>query len=90
MTEYIQINYAKAAEIAELLSTENTRLLCRGVVSVDGRTNTLLVKDMAGVVDHIKKMLSVLDIPVKQVVIEARMVTIDDGVDEELGVRAGV
>lgn len=91
VTEYIQINYAKAAEIAELLSTENTRLLSsRGAVSVDGRTNTLLVKDTAEVVDHIKKMLSVLDIPVKQVVIEARMVTIDDGVDEELGVRWGV
>ncbi len=92
VTEYIQINYAKAGEIASLLSAdEKTRLLSsRGAVSVDDRTNTLLVKDTADVIDHIKRMLEVLDIPVKQVVIEARMVTIDDGVDEELGVRWGV
>ena len=92
VTEYIQINYAKAGEIAALLSAdEKTRLLSdRGAVSVDDRTNTLLVKDTAEVIDHIKRMLDVLDIPVKQVVIEARMVTIDDGVDEELGVRWGV
>ena len=91
VTEYIQINYAKAGEIAALLSTDKTRLLStRGAVSVDDRTNTLLVKDTAEVIDHIKKMLQVLDIAVKQVVIEARMVTIDDGVDEQLGVRWGV
>ncbi len=92
VTEYIQINYAKAGEIAALLSAdEKTRLLSdRGAVSVDDRTNTLLVKDTAEVIDHIKRMLDVLDIPVKQVIIEARMVTIDDGVDEELGVRWGV
>lgn len=91
VTEYIQINYAKAGEIASLLSTDKTRLLSsRGAVSVDDRTNTLLVKDTPEVIDHIKRMLQVLDIPVKQVVIEARMVTIDDGVDEQLGVRWGV
>ncbi len=91
ITEYIQVNYAKAGEIAGLLSTDKTRLLSsRGAVSVDDRTNTLLVKDTPDVIDHIKRMLQVLDIPVKQVVIEARMVTIDDGVDEQLGVRWGV
>lgn len=91
ITEYIQINYAKAGEIATLLSTDKTRLLSpRGAVSVDDRTNTLLVKDTGDVIDHIKQMLKVLDIPVKQVVIEARMVTIDDGVEDDLGVRWGV
>ncbi len=91
MTEYIQINYAKAGEIADLLSKDKTRLLsARGAVSVDDRTNTLLVKDTSDVIDHVRKMLQVLDVPVKQVAIEARMVTIDDGVDEQLGVRWGV
>lgn len=91
MTEYIQINYAKAGEIAELLSTDKKPGCFRaGAVSVDDRTNMLLVKDTADVIDHIKKMLTVLDIPVKQVVIEARGETIDDGVDEQLGVRWGV
>lgn len=90
VTEYVQVNYAKASEMAALLAGDKTRLLSsRGAVSVDERTNTLLVKDTADVVDHIKRMLKVLDIPVKQVVIEARMVTVDDGVDESLGVRWG-
>ncbi|HGY0992335.1 TPA: type IV pilus secretin PilQ [Aeromonas salmonicida subsp. pectinolytica] len=90
-TEYLQINYAKATEVASLLSSENTKLLsARGAVSVDERTNVLVVKDTADVISNIKRMLDILDIPVKQVVIEARMVTIDDGFDEALGVRWGV
>ncbi|MBV7415567.1 type IV pilus secretin PilQ [Aeromonas sp. sif2433] len=90
-TEYMQINYAKAAEVAALLSSESTKLLSpRGAVSVDERTNVLVVKDTADVIGNVKRMLDILDIPVKQVVIEARMVTIDDGFDEALGVRWGV
>ncbi|MGY3859909.1 type IV pilus secretin PilQ [Aeromonas intestinalis] len=90
-TEYMQINYAKAAEVAALLSSESTKLLSpRGAVSVDERTNVLVVKDTADVISSVKRMLDILDIPVKQVVIEARMVTIDDGFDEALGVRWGV
>ncbi|MGL5452452.1 MAG: type IV pilus secretin PilQ [Aeromonas sp.] len=90
-TEYLQINYAKANEVATLLSSESTKLLSpRGAVSVDERTNVLVVKDTAEVISSIRRMLDILDIPVKQVVIEARMVTIDDGFDEALGVRWGV
>ncbi|HEH9440528.1 TPA: type IV pilus secretin PilQ family protein [Aeromonas sobria] len=90
-TEYLQINYAKATEVAALLSSQSTKLLSpRGAVSVDERTNVLVVKDTADVISSIKRMLDILDIPVKQVVIEARMVTIDDGFDEALGVRWGV
>lgn len=90
-TEYLQINYAKASEVAALLSSDSTKLLSpRGAVSVDERTNVLVVKDTADVIGNVKRMLDILDIPVKQVVIEARMVTIDDGFDEALGVRWGV
>lgn len=90
-TEYLQINYAKASEVANLLSSKSTKLLSsKGAVSVDERTNVLVVKDTAEVISNIKRMLDILDIPVKQVVIEARMVTIDDGFDEALGVRWGV
>lgn len=90
-TEYLQINYAKASEVAALLSSESTKLLsAKGAVSVDERTNVMVVKDTADVISNIKRMLDILDIPVKQVVIEARMVTIDDGFDEALGVRWGV
>ena len=91
VTEYVQINYAKAPDMAKLLADDKTRLLSpRGAVSVDERTNTLLVKDTADVIDHIKDMIKVLDVAVKQVVIEARMVTVTDGVDDALGIRWGV
>jgi len=90
-SEFIQINYAKATEIASMLSGANASLLSeRGNVSVDTRTNTVLVKDTAAVIDAIKEMVEVLDIPVRQVVIEARMVTVSDSVGEDLGITWGV
>ncbi|HEY7864717.1 MAG TPA: type IV pilus secretin PilQ, partial [Psychromonas sp.] len=89
-SEFIQINYAKAADVSAMLSSGNTSLLsARGAVSVDSRTNTLLIKDTTAVIDTVKNMVEILDIPVRQVVIEARMVTVDDSVGEELGIRWG-
>ena len=94
VTEYVQVNYAKASEIAALLSASgdskegNGRILTnRGSVSVDQRTNTLIVKDTAETIDKIQDLVQKLDVPVKQVTIEARIVTIDDSVSEELGVN---
>lgn len=94
VTEYVQVNYAKASEIATLLAAGgdskegNGRILTnRGSVSVDQRTNTLIVKDTAETIDKIQDLVQKLDVPVKQVTIEARIVTIDDSVSEELGVN---
>lgn len=90
-SEFIQINYAKVADIAAMLSNGNASLLSsRGAVSTDMRTNTLLLKDTASVIDAVKEMITVLDIPVRQVVIEARMVTVSDSVGEELGIKWGI
>jgi len=90
-SEFIQINYAKAAEIAAILSSGNVSLLsARGAVSIDQRTNTLLLKDTALVIEAVKEMVEVLDVPVRQVIIEARMVTVSDSVGEEIGVRWGL
>ncbi|GAA5193383.1 type IV pilus secretin PilQ family protein [Ferrimonas gelatinilytica] len=90
-SEYIQINYAKAGDIMNLLSGESGTLLSdRGSVSVDERTNTLLVQDTAERLEDIYRLVEVLDIPIKQVVIESRMVTIRDNINEELGIRWGV
>lgn len=90
-SEYMQINYAKAVELANLLQGDQVSLLSeRGSVAVDERTNTLLVKDTEQSLASIKQMLDKLDVPVKQVVIEARMVTVADDVNEELGIRWGV
>ena len=90
-TEYVQINYAKAAEFAELIKNEDTSILsARGSVSVDERTNTLLIRDTANSIEDIKRMVTILDVPVRQVVIEARMVTVKDNMNEELGIRWGI
>lgn len=91
ISEFIQINYAKASDIAALLKSEATSILTpRGQVTVDERTNTLLVKDTLSGIDTVKKAVVVLDIPIKQVVIEVRMVTIRDNIDEQLGIRWGI
>ena len=90
-SEDVQINYAKASELAELIKNEDTSILSpRGSVSVDERTNTLLIRDTAKIIEDIKRMTNILDIPVRQVIIEARMVTVKDNINEELGVRWGI
>ncbi|WP_286263378.1 type IV pilus secretin PilQ [Thalassotalea atypica] len=90
-SEYVQINYAKATEFANLIKNEDTSILSpRGSVSVDERTNTLLIRDTAKSIEDIKRMVGVLDIPIRQVVIEARMVTVKDNINEEMGIRWGV
>ncbi|WP_350432394.1 type IV pilus secretin PilQ family protein [Shewanella sp. H8] len=90
-SEYLQINYAKAVDIAELLkTTDSTLLSSRGSVAVDERTNTLLVKDTTEILENVHRLIEVLDIPIKQVLIEARMVTVKDDVSEDLGIRWGI
>jgi type IV pilus assembly protein PilQ len=89
-SEYVQVNYAKATDFANLIKNdENSILSTRGSVSVDERTNTLLIRDTAKSIEDIKRMVNVLDIPVRQVIIEARMVTVKDSINEELGIRWG-
>lgn len=89
-SEYIQLNYAKAKDFSELLKFEgNSILSSRGSVSVDERTNTLLIKDTATSIESVRRMIGNLDIPVKQVKIESRMVTVRDNVQEDLGIRWG-
>ena len=90
-SEYIQINYAKAADIAALLKgDENSLLSERGSVTVDERTNTLLVQDTSLRLEEVRNLVNVLDIPVREVMIEARIVTANDGFSRELGVRWGI
>jgi type IV pilus assembly protein PilQ len=86
----IQINYAKASEMAVILkNADNTILTPRGTVAVDERTNTLLLRDTQASIDEAKALVTALDIPIKQVLIESRMVTVRDNAGEQLGVRWG-
>ena len=89
-SEYVQINYAKAEDLAELLKGEDSSLLSkRGTVAVDVRTNTLLIKDTKESIENVHRLVKILDIPIKQVLIEARVVTVRDNIAEDLGVRWG-
>lgn len=113
-TEYIQLNYAKAADIEKLItegknasnsrsgtsnSTANTDplgdsvgslLSPRGTVSVDPRTNTLIINDTAQKIDQIRGMIDLLDVSVKQVMIEARIVRATTDFTKEMGVKWGI
>jgi type IV pilus assembly protein PilQ len=90
-TEYLQINYAKAGDLAALIKSgdKNSLLSERGSVSIDERTNTLLLQDTAERLTDIRRLVSTLDIPVRQVLIEARIVIVNDDYNRELGVRFG-
>jgi type IV pilus assembly protein PilQ len=102
-TEYLQVNYAKAEDIAALIRAQGSAgssgaaptaggkslLSTRGSVTIDSRTNTLLIQDTADSIASIRSLVSTLDIPVRQVLIEARIVVVSSDFTRDLGVRAG-
>ena len=90
-TEFLTVNYAKASDIARLVKSAGggSLLSDRGNVAVDERTNTLLVQDTAENLTAIRSMVATLDIPVRQVLIESRIVIVADDFSRDLGVRAG-
>ena len=92
--EYLQVNYAKATDLAALIKSGssgngNSLLSARGSVAVDERTNTLLLQDTPDRLADIRRMVSTLDIPVRQVLIESRIVIVNDDFSRDLGVRLG-
>ena len=90
-SEYLQVNYAKASQMAALIKSQSggTLLSARGQVSVDERTNTLLLQDTADRLGDIRRLVATLDIPVRQVLIEARIVIVNDDFKRDLGARIG-
>jgi len=89
--ELLQINYAKAAELAAMLKDKDTSLLSdRGKVSVDVRTNTIWLQDTGARIAEVRNLIQQLDIPVKQVSIEARIVDLKKDCALDLGVRWGI
>ena len=95
VTEYISVNYAKADELANLIKSsagkdEGSLLSKRGSVSLDKRTNTLLVQDTADRVTEIRSLVKTLDVSVQQVSVESRIVIASDEFSKDLGTRFGV
>lgn len=92
VSEFLQVNYAKASDLADLIKgkSKNSLLSDRGSVALDERTNTLLVQDTADKIANIRRLVATLDIPVRQVLIESRIVIVRDDFSRDLGVRWGV
>jgi type IV pilus assembly protein PilQ len=107
MSEFIQVNYAKALDLAQLIrgrqqgltgggggggsggTGRNSLLSTRGTVGIDERTNTLLIQDVAERIGAIRRLVAQLDIPVRQVLIESRIVVVRDNFSRSLGIRWG-
>jgi type IV pilus assembly protein PilQ len=90
-TEAFQVNYQKAADLAKLLSDRNQPILSkRGSAVVDERTNTLFVQDTPTRLEEVRRLIAKIDIPVRQVMIEARIVEASDTFSKNLGVRMGL
>jgi type IV pilus assembly protein PilQ len=95
-TEFLQVNYAKVADLAKLIkptggaSANNSMLSPRGSLSIDERTNTLLVQDTSDKLADIRRLVQILDVPVKQVLIEARIVVVSDTFERDLGAQLGI
>ena len=97
-SEVIEINFAKATDVATIIDNEEDNssddkdsgfLSERGSVTVDERTNSLLLRDTANNLRQIGELIAQLDIPVRQVLIESRIVIANNDFTKELGVRFG-
>ncbi|QTF57483.1 type IV pilus secretin PilQ [Stutzerimonas frequens] len=90
--EVVQVNYAKAADIARLFQsvTDNGGMAEeRGSIAVDDRTNNIIAYQTQERLDELRRIVAQLDIPVRQVMIEARIVEANVDYDKSLGVRWG-
>jgi type IV pilus assembly protein PilQ len=89
-TESFPLSYAKASDVQALLSSKDQRILSkRGSATVDERTNTLFVQDTGARLEEARRLIQQLDVPVRQVLIEARIVVADDNWGRQLGARFG-
>ncbi|MBI5448104.1 MAG: type IV pilus secretin PilQ [Gammaproteobacteria bacterium] len=87
-SEVIEINYAKATELAHIIKERGNSLLStHGTLGVDSRTNTLILEDHPKKLQEIKFFIKKLDIPVKQVLIEAKIINVDTHYEEALGIK---
>ncbi|KZZ56936.1 fimbrial protein [Oleiphilus sp. HI0125] len=87
--EIIQVNYAKASDLVSLLQQDEELISGRGYISSDERTNTISVRETADKLNQIRTLVDTWDIPVRQVLIEARIVRARSNITEEMGITWG-
>lgn len=88
--DIVQINYAKAADIVALIQADAELISSRGFISSDARTNTISVRESSEKLEEIRRLVETWDVPVRQVLIEARIVRAQTDLAEEIGVEWGV
>jgi type IV pilus assembly protein PilQ len=89
-TETFQMSYQKAVDVQKLLSDPTQRILSkRGSAVVDARTNTLFVQDTPSRLEEVRRLLAKIDVAVRQVMIEARIVEANESFSRNLGVKLG-
>ena len=90
VTETFRINYHKAKNVAEFLRAKDQTVLSkRGNLVVDERSNKLFVQDVAARLDDVRRLIAEIDLPARQVLIEARIVEATDTFSREIGARLG-
>lgn len=90
-TEVFTLNYMKAESLKEILSDPKQKLLSkRGSAVLDPRTNTVFVQDIPKYLEQVQAIINKTDVPVKQVMIESRLVVADEKFGKELGARFGI
>ena len=89
-TEYVSINFARASELAGLISADENNLLTdRGNITIDERTNTIIIHDTEDKIADVRQLIATLDVAVQQVLIESRIVNASTDFSKNLGVRFG-
>ena len=89
-TESFVLNYQKAQDVQALLTSDKQKVLSkRGSAVVDGRTNTVFVQDVPTRLEEVRKLIAQIDVPVRQVMIEARIVEANDSFSKNLGAKLG-
>ncbi|MGD0465588.1 MAG: type IV pilus secretin PilQ [Gammaproteobacteria bacterium] len=88
-SEFVPVNYAKAEDMVKMIKGDkNSSLLSdRGSITVDSRTNTLLIKEIEDKIGDIKGLIKMLDVPMKQVLIEAYVVACNESFQDMLGIK---
>ncbi|MGH8710502.1 MAG: type IV pilus secretin PilQ, partial [Burkholderiales bacterium] len=89
-TESFQLNYQKADAVQKLLTDPAQKILSkRGTVVVDPRTNLIFVQDTSAKLEEVRVLVKKIDVPVRQVIIESRIVEANDSFSKNLGVKFG-